>query len=108
MQVLALSCLISSAICINKITTHVQINDHELPMRTHAVASWIVFLSLVVLLYQAFAFVQLFLYIPPLYMKIPVRKSFWYLFPLIVSYSALCNDAQLLDIMVGLVILLFI
>ena len=112
---LALACLISAAVCINKITLvdvnliimdrrasqgfgminihfvsahaehQVTIIDYDLAMRTQAAAGWIIFLSIIVLLYQTFAVVQLFLYIPPLYMKIPIRKTFWYLFPLIVS-----------------------
>ena len=103
---LALACLTSAAVCINKITP-VNVNsilaqrssglsnivffvpaeyqiDHDLPMRMQAAAGWIIFLSIVVLLLQTFAVVQLFLYIPPLYMKIPICKTFWYLFSLIV------------------------
>ena len=68
------------------------INLGDLLMNTRAAAGWIIFLSLIALLYQIFAVVQLFLYIPVLYMKIPIRKSFWYLFPLIVSF--LSNDFQ--------------
>lgn len=101
---LALSCFISAAVCVNKITPvnlgsilrqkssilNFPIPDPlqpDLITRTQAAAGWIIFLSLVVLLYQIFAVVQLFLYIPPLYMKIPIRKMFWYLFPLIVSLT---------------------
>ena len=104
---LALACLISAAVCINKITPANVISilaqrssgltflvpaedqvDYDLPMRAQSAAGWIIFLSIVVLLYQTFAVVQLFLYIPPLYMKIPIRKTFWYLFPLIVNLVA--------------------
>ena len=118
---LVLACLISAAVCINKITpanvnsilaqrssglnnivmfVHAEyevttIIDYDLPMRTQSAAGWIIFLSIIVLLYQTFAVVQLFLYIPQLYMKIPIRKTFWYLFPLIVSlvtiFSTLCD-----------------
>lgn len=73
----------------------IQLIKIDLPMRTQSAAGWIIFLLIVVLLYQTFAVVQLFLYIPPLYMKIPIRKTFWYLFPLIVClvtiFSTLCD-----------------
>ena len=62
-------------------------------MRTQAAAGWIIFLSIVVLFYQTFAVVQMFLYIPLLYMKIPIRKTFWYLFPLIVSFIAIFSTS---------------
>ena len=120
---LALACVISAAVCINKIVpanvysileqssysslgyalnnklhltnAEIQLIKIDLPMRTQSAAGWIIFLLIVVLLYQTFAVVQLFLYIPPLYMKIPIRKTFWYLFPLIVClvtiFSTLCD-----------------
>lgn len=52
---------------------------------THAAASWTLFFSLVVFLYQIFALLQIFIYLKALYMKIRLGKSLWYLFPLIVS-----------------------
>ena len=109
---LALGCLVSAAVCINKITpVSVSTILHQewiiyslttslsseitidLPMRTQAAAGWIIFLSIVVLFYQTFAVVQMFLYIPLLYMKIPIRKTFWYLFPLIVSFIAIFSTS---------------
>ena len=64
-------------------------NRQNLPVRvipnTRAAAGWILFLSLVVFMYQIFAIYQLFVYTKLLYIKIPVGKSLWYLFPLIVS-----------------------
>ena len=52
---------------------------------TRQAAGWILFLSLVVFIHQIFAIFQLFFYLKLLYIKIPVGKSLWYLFPLIVS-----------------------
>ena len=112
LQMLALGCLVSAAVCINKITP-VSVSTIlyqewiiyslttslsseitiDLPMRTQAAAGWIIFLSIVVLFYQTFAVVQMFLYIPLLYMKIPIRKTFWYLFPLIVSFIAIFSTS---------------
>ena len=56
----------------------------QLASNTQAAAGWALFLSLVFLLYQIFAISQLFFYVKLLYMKIPVGKTLWYLFPLIV------------------------
>ena len=81
MQILALSCIISASATLNKFE---KLDSPQLVLNTKAAAGWALFLSLAVLLYQIFAVLQLFLYLKFLYMKIPVGKSLWYLFPLIV------------------------
>lgn len=70
-------------------SVHTTTTDHNLSTRTLAAAGWIIFLSIVVLFYQAFAVAQMFLYIPLLYKKIPIHTTSWYLFSLIVSYEAI-------------------
>ena len=57
----------------------------SLETRTHGAAGWTLFFSLVVLLYQIFALLQMFFYVKVLYTKIQLGKYQWYLFPLIVS-----------------------
>ena len=71
------------------------LNSQVFP-NTRAAAGWILFLSLVVFMYQFFTIFQLFVYLKLLYIKIPVGKSLWYLFPLIVSgvHTILCANVN--------------
>ena len=50
-------------------------------------AGWIIFLSILVIIYQVLAFLQLFLHFKLLHIKIPLSflKTFWTLFFIIVS-----------------------
>lgn len=48
-------------------------------------AGWIIFLSILVLIYQILALLQLFLHFKLLHIKIPVCKTYWTLFFIIVS-----------------------
>lgn len=100
LQVLALISIISSSICLNKLMPdHLRqqastykslvleashLNSRVL-QDTQAAAGWTLFLSLVVFIYQSFAIFQQFVYLKLLFIKIPLGKSIWYLFPLIVS-----------------------
>lgn len=53
--------------------------------RTRLAVGWVLFLSLVAFMHQIFATFQLFYYLKLLYVKVPIGKYLWYLFPLIVS-----------------------
>lgn len=63
------------------------VHDSSAVSKTRAAAGWILFLSLVVFMYQIFTIFRLFMYLKLLYIKIPVGKFLWYLFPLIVSVT---------------------
>ena len=52
---------------------------------TMSTAGWIIFLSLLVVIYQILAVSQLFLNFKLLHIKIPIRKSFWTVFSIIVG-----------------------
>ena len=119
-QVLALSSIISSSVCLNKLLLDTSViiipgqphrpvyiyvllekllgMNSQVFSDTRAAAGWILFLSLVVFMYQFFAIFQLFVYLKLLYIKIPVGKSLWYLFPLIVSgvHTILCADVKII------------
>jgi hypothetical protein len=94
LQVFAVISIITSSVCLNKLPVTVVEEDSNDYLRkvdshtisnTRAAAGWILFLSLVAYMYQSFAFFQLFFYLKLLYIKIPVGKSLWYLFPLMVN-----------------------
>ena len=104
LQVLAVSSIISSSVCVNKLSAAAAVDQPRLALigvayvlkevnsqaisNTRAAAGWILFLSLIACMYQIFTIFQLFFYLKLLYMKIPIGKSLWYLFPLIVSRVA--------------------
>ena len=83
-----MSIIISSSVCLDELRFTKQ-TDSQIVTNTQAAAGWILFLSLIVCMYQIFAIFQLFFYLKLLYMKIPVGKSLWYLFPLMVSEAAI-------------------
>ena len=82
LQLLAVSSIISSSVCLDKLSA---VGNSKLVSNTRAAAGWILFLSLVACMYQVFTIFQMFSYVKLLYMKIPIGKSLWYLFPLMVS-----------------------
>ena len=98
---LALFCIVSSSACIfmlNPPPPYINIiiiqflknlqglsNDSNVLKNTRLAAGWVLFLSLVAFMHQIFATFQLFYYLKLLYVKVPIGKYLWYLFPLIVS-----------------------
>ena len=67
------------------IETSSSVRSKAIGFEKKSAAGWVIFLSVLVMIYQVFALLQLFLHCKLLHIKIPILKAFWTLFFIIVS-----------------------
>ena len=83
MQLLALSGLISAAVCQSTVSRSALRDSGLVPdVQTFDAAAWVIFLSFWVIVYQILAIVQLFIRVDVLYISIPFLD--WSIFFLVV------------------------